>query len=410
MKLLVMDVEGTLFKAKYKIDGTDYASTMWQPIAHALGEAAIDEERETHKKWDNLEYDNYSDWVKASIDIHRKYNLRKDDFNRLIELAEYNTGVEDFFQCLDRNEWIPVLISGGFQNLIRRAQRELDIEYGFGACEYYFNENDSFLEHYSLNASDFEGKISILNTLLKEFGLNQKTDWVFIGDGKNDEPIAKKAPLAFGINPHEKLKNVEGLIQIESFMDILNDLEKFTGRQNKILTEKDQKKKKPSLSNDDISKLNRRIMELKQENRNLKQKYNDLKTKVDRKENRVDEIKISETDYLKTPVAPLYDLLKGIRVTFLGLGEHYESYRRLTQISELNVISSEANNFDSTAIQNSDFLFIYKNCISHSAINHALEKTNSLPCCFLAEHTNKELLENAMANVLCRYIHGENNH
>jgi hypothetical protein len=129
-------------------------------------------------------------------------------------------------------------------------------------------------------------------------------------------------------------------------------------------------------------------MELKQENRNLKQKYNDLKTKVDRKENRVDEIKISETDYLKTPVAPLYDLLKGIRVTFLGLGEHYESYRRLTQISELNVISSEANNFDSTAIQNSDFLFIYKNCISHSAINHALEKTNSLPCCFLAEHTD----------------------
>jgi phosphoserine phosphatase len=194
MKLLVMDVEGTLFKAKYKIDGTDYASTMWQPIANALGEAAIDEERETHKKWDNLEYDNYSDWVKASIDIHRKYNLRKDDFNRLIELAEYNTGVEDFFQCLDRNEWIPVLISGGFQNLIRRAQRELDIEYGFGACEYYFNENDSFLEHYSLNASDFEGKISILNTLLKEFGLNQKTDWVFIGDGKNDEFIAKKAP------------------------------------------------------------------------------------------------------------------------------------------------------------------------------------------------------------------------
>ncbi len=41
MKLLVMDVEGTLFKATMKIDGTDYPSTMWQPIAYALGEAAM---------------------------------------------------------------------------------------------------------------------------------------------------------------------------------------------------------------------------------------------------------------------------------------------------------------------------------------------------------------------------------
>lgn len=56
MKLLVMDVEGTLFKATMKIDGTDYPSTMWQPIAYALGEAAMEEERRSHEKWDNLEY------------------------------------------------------------------------------------------------------------------------------------------------------------------------------------------------------------------------------------------------------------------------------------------------------------------------------------------------------------------
>ncbi|MCD4722914.1 MAG: hypothetical protein K8S13_24110 [Desulfobacula sp.] len=35
-KLLVCDVEGTIFQAKFKIDGTDYASTMWQPIADAI--------------------------------------------------------------------------------------------------------------------------------------------------------------------------------------------------------------------------------------------------------------------------------------------------------------------------------------------------------------------------------------
>ena len=57
-KLLVCDVEGTIFKAQYKIDGTDFASTMWQPLAKSLGEAAIDEERETHRKWESNEYNN----------------------------------------------------------------------------------------------------------------------------------------------------------------------------------------------------------------------------------------------------------------------------------------------------------------------------------------------------------------
>ena len=72
MKLFVCDVEGTIFKATMKIEGTDYPSTMWQPIAYNLGEAAVREEKETHDKWDNLEYSNYLEWVKATIDIHRK--------------------------------------------------------------------------------------------------------------------------------------------------------------------------------------------------------------------------------------------------------------------------------------------------------------------------------------------------
>jgi phosphoserine phosphatase len=65
MKLLVFDVEGTIFEAKYKIEGTDYSSTLWQPIAHSLGEAAEQEERETHIKWKNKEYSNYMEWVQA---------------------------------------------------------------------------------------------------------------------------------------------------------------------------------------------------------------------------------------------------------------------------------------------------------------------------------------------------------
>lgn len=44
-KLLVCDVEGTIFKANYQIEGVDYASTMWQPIDRTLGQEAAAEVR-----------------------------------------------------------------------------------------------------------------------------------------------------------------------------------------------------------------------------------------------------------------------------------------------------------------------------------------------------------------------------
>ena len=66
-KLIVCDVEGTIFKAKFQIPGTDYSSTMWQPLAHILGEDAENEERDGNIEWDKKEHGkygrNYLKWV-----------------------------------------------------------------------------------------------------------------------------------------------------------------------------------------------------------------------------------------------------------------------------------------------------------------------------------------------------------
>jgi len=221
-KLLVCDVEGTIFKATFRLEGAEYASTMWQPIAEVLGKSP--KEFETHQKWERGEYESYIDWVKDSIDIHMKAGLTESAFNNLINAAEYNEGVESFFSLLNRNEWVPVLISGGFQNLVDRAMKELDIDYGFGACKYFF-DNYGYLEKYTLQHSDFGGKVSFLKTLPEYL----ENDWIFVGDGKNDVPIASLATKAFGINPHEELRAVKGLTEIESFIDLLPILKEMEG-------------------------------------------------------------------------------------------------------------------------------------------------------------------------------------
>ncbi len=208
MKLIVCDVEGTIFKANYRIKGTDFASTMWQPLAQRLGEAAIVAELETHRKWDNKEYSNYIEWVEDTVEIHKHHKLHIDIFNGLVAEAEYNDGVIDFFEKLDRNKYIPVLVSGGFQELVRRAQKDLNIKYGYGACEYEFDPVTGYLSSHTMTPCDFEGKYQYVNALFAIYNLNPNKDWVFIGDGKNDIHIAGKAPFAYGINSHPELAKI----------------------------------------------------------------------------------------------------------------------------------------------------------------------------------------------------------
>lgn len=224
--LIVCDVEGTIFQARYRIEGTEYASSLWQPIAHALGPAAEKEELETHRKWNASEYDSYVDWVNATVAIHKKHRLRREVFNRLIEEAEYMPGVVDFFKKIDRERFIPVLITGGFRNLARRAEKELKIESSniFAACTYNFDMFGN-LSEVDIQPSDFEAKISCVKTVIDNYGLEISEDWVFIGDGKNDVPIAEMAPYSFAINAHPDLNKVADS-KISDFMqayDAIND-------------------------------------------------------------------------------------------------------------------------------------------------------------------------------------------
>lgn len=407
-RFLVMDVEGTIFKATFKLHGVDYKSTLWQPIARELGEPAMDEENLMAQKYENGEYASYLEWVKATIEMHQRYTLKKSVFDKLVESAEYNTGVEEFFMNLNRNEWIPVLISGGFQNLIRRAENELDIEYGFGACEYYFDSN-GYLSSFNLQPCDFEGKINFLNILINDFKMNRKTDWVFVGDGKNDVPIARIAPKAFGITPHEDLKQVEGLVEIQSFMDLLPYLDEIahvdTAEKKSTETAVKEAYSPKETPKDDVAKLHMQIADLKRQVRDLKQKNNDLTFKAQKKDiQKKAEIPVSEIDYKRTPRLDLSELTKGLKVVFLGLDKHYDSCQRIASRGDITVIPAGKNNFDQKIVANADFLFVYKNCISHSDFYHAC--SGQVPAyCFLSEPTNQEMLENALANVLYRFIY-----
>lgn len=217
MKLVVFDVEGTLFQTLIRLPGTNIDSTIWQGIAHRLGEGAVAEEVATHGRWDRGEYRNYLEWMKDTILIHQKYGLTGTVFRELIESAQYCPNVIDTIRGLDRARFEPVLISGGFRELAGRAQRDLGVIHAFAACEYDFGTDDR-LRSFNLLPCDFRGKIDFIQLMLREYGLGDK-DWIFVGDGANDVPIAQAASISVGYRPHARLRKVVTHV-VEDFAEL----------------------------------------------------------------------------------------------------------------------------------------------------------------------------------------------
>jgi phosphoserine phosphatase len=216
MKLLVFDVEGTLFQT-FRLPGTDADSTIWQGIANRLGGRAIKEEVDTHGRWGRGEYRNYLEWMRDTICIHQKYGLTGAMFRELIDSAVYSRNVADAIYRLDRKKYELVLITGGFRELAARAQRDFGIIHAFAACEYFFGDDDT-LQAFNLLPCDFRGKIDFIQLMLREYEIGAG-DWIFVGDGPNDVPIAQAAPISVGYRPHPRLREVVTHV-IEDFADL----------------------------------------------------------------------------------------------------------------------------------------------------------------------------------------------
>ena len=228
-KLLVCDIEGTIFKP-HQIKSAQHASYIWTSIAEALGKDAEKEEIITQRKWRSGGYGDYNTgtayikWVNDSIAIHRKYHLNKQTFDQLIEDAPYYEGVVEFFSKLDRSKYIPVFVSGGIQNLNHKACRDLNVDYSdsYASCEYFFYEDSGKLntELTFENTCDFFGKHELIQIALRRHGLGPN-DWVFIGDGINDVSVASIAPLSIGISPVDELRDV-ATYSFDDFNGIMN--------------------------------------------------------------------------------------------------------------------------------------------------------------------------------------------
>jgi len=129
-----------------------------------------------------------------------------DFFDRVMSSIEYHPGVHETFEELKKQGYKTALISGGFKAQADRARCDLRIDHVFAACELFWTDEGNLL-HWNLLPCDYEGKLDFMKLIIKEHGLKPE-ECAFVGDGKNDIPLAKAVGLSIAFNADPELQKV----------------------------------------------------------------------------------------------------------------------------------------------------------------------------------------------------------
>src|SRR5262249_17572594 len=99
------------------------------------------------------------------------------------------------------------VITGAFKELADKVVKRFNVDHAISACEYLFNEHSSRLERATYFPSDYFGKVDFMKIIMREHRATPY-DCIFIGDGKNDVPLASHVAVSFAFNAQPELREV----------------------------------------------------------------------------------------------------------------------------------------------------------------------------------------------------------
>jgi phosphoserine phosphatase len=208
LRLVVFDLEGTVFKKAYKAHEGEEFDSAWGALCSYLGrDAAIEDEVNRKRYYNESSHYSYLNWVLDTLAIYKKHGLTENSFNDMIESVDYFSGVAEVFSELNSRGITTAVVSGGLKALADRVCRDFKVVHAFTAAELFWCCLGK-LNHWNIMPTDFYHKKTILNMLLTELGID-KAQTAFVGDGINDIHIASSAGKSVAFNSkYEELDRV----------------------------------------------------------------------------------------------------------------------------------------------------------------------------------------------------------
>lgn len=204
--IIFFDMEGTLLLKEYRLDDGLVAPSAWTVLAEALGPDCLEAENETKRTWRAGGYSCYLEWMRKTVEIHKKFGLTRPIFESVMESVSLTPHVVPALRRMHDAGAATVLVTGGFKALADRVQRALKIHHVFAGCEYFFSPEGS-IDHFNLLPADEQGKVDFMNLICREYKVDPR-DCAFVGDGMNDVHLAKAVGFSISFNAQPELRAV----------------------------------------------------------------------------------------------------------------------------------------------------------------------------------------------------------
>lgn len=204
ISVAVFDLEGTLTAPPLKRASAKVEPSIWTSIAQSLGPDALSDEISIAKQWTRGKIKTPAEWARKSVKIHKQFNLKKKTFFQILKNeTRPRAKIRSLVDYLRRKNVHTVIITGSFFEQAKILQKKTGISEIRGLCQYRWSGDH--IDRAEIQNTDYEYKTQIVRSIAKEHGC--KLDGVlFVCNGTNDIPLAKRAGIVLGVEPAQRLK------------------------------------------------------------------------------------------------------------------------------------------------------------------------------------------------------------
>jgi phosphoserine phosphatase len=222
--LVVFDLGGAIFEKPWHESTNQHVTvSTWDLVFQKTGLYDIHEKMK--QNFANGGFATYTDWTEAACIVLKSAGLEKKTFDAIIADRPISKGARKVFQILRANHVKTAAITGSFDALAIRANKELGgIDAILAHCRLIFNQN-GHLESWELHSTDYDDKAQFVVRLAQQYGIPLERI-AYVGDDVNDLEAFKKVGLAiaFGARKLKVLEAADVSVESEDLQAILPHL------------------------------------------------------------------------------------------------------------------------------------------------------------------------------------------
>lgn len=204
-RVIGFDLDGTLLR------GYEYSWTLVWNYLNVPKEVWKEARRQYLKE---RTFAAYKEWCAHDLRHMRQHGLRRSDFAKITERVSPTANLGPALQTLKNEGFVTAIISGGIDSFVYEKIPNANELFDYICINQLRYDDQGIISDIDPTPFDFLGKAVALEMICKRHGATL-AEAVFVGEGYNDESVARAAGLSIAYPPHGEVIPAASRVEVE---------------------------------------------------------------------------------------------------------------------------------------------------------------------------------------------------